>query len=139
MIPTNVLAGIDVDVKPGVDAMKVKAHRVGLMQVIGNLLVNAVESISRTDDGTGTIWVDAIRDIDTSKNVVVLTIRDDGVGIAEDELQSLFERGYSTKEASRGEGLHWSANALAGMSGEISARSDGAGRGAEFRIVLQPA
>ena len=36
-------------------------------------------------------------------------------------------------------GMHWCANAVAGMGGRISAESDGQGQGAEFHVLLPAA
>jgi C4-dicarboxylate-specific signal transduction histidine kinase len=38
-----------------------------------------------------------------------------------------------------GLGLHWCANSLAGMGGRIVAESAGAGRGAQFHVLLPAA
>jgi len=38
-----------------------------------------------------------------------------------------------------GLGLHWCANAVAGMGGQISAESAGTGQGAAFHVLLPAA
>jgi signal transduction histidine kinase len=130
---------IQVDVQDGIDDVQVLAHRVGLMQVIGNLFVNAVEAITRAEKNVGQISVSARRKNQNSDDLVELTIQDNGVGVDVEELESLFERGYTTKENSGGLGLHWSANTLASMGGEIEASSEGRGRGARFHVTLEAA
>jgi signal transduction histidine kinase len=67
-----------------------------------------------------------------------LHCRDDGVGIAAENLRRIFERGFSTKPDStnQGIGLHWCANALRSLGGSIWATSDGTGRGAAIHIML---
>jgi sensor histidine kinase regulating citrate/malate metabolism len=54
--------------------------------------------------------------------------------------EKIFQRGFSSKEGNMsGLGLHWCANAVAGMGGRIQAESDGPGHGAEFHVLLPAA
>ncbi len=135
VIPADVMTGIEVTIGAEARDIRVSVHRVPLMQVIGNVLMNAVDSILETRNSLGQISIDARRVSGGGK--VALTIRDDGAGMSDDKLERLFERDFTTKEGVRGLGLHWSANALAAMGATISASSDGPGHGAEFRILLQ--
>ena len=134
-IPADVLSGVAIEIGPEARGIRVNVHRVLLMQVIGNVLVNAVDSILETGSSLGRISIDARRVDGGSK--VALTIQDDGAGISDDMLERLFDRDFTTKNGANGLGLHWSANALAGMGASMSATSDGPGCGAEFRILLQ--
>ncbi len=63
---------------------------------------------------------------------------DDGVGIAPQNLQRVFEKGFSTKspETNHGIGLHWCANAINALGGRIWAASDGPGRGAAMHLIV---
>jgi signal transduction histidine kinase len=72
--------------------------------------------------------------------MVRLTVRDTGCGF-DDELKTrIFQRGFSSKQGNMsGLGLHWCANALAGMGGRIQASSPGPGMGAEFHVLLPSA
>ena len=135
VIPADVLTGIAVEIASEARGIRVSVHRVPLMQVIGNVLMNAVDSILEAGNALGRISIDARRVEGGSK--VALTVRDDGAGMSDDKLDRLFERDFTTKEGATGLGLHWSANALAGMGATISASSDGPGQGAEIRILLQ--
>jgi len=119
---------------------RVRGHRVGVLQVLGNVILNAYESIQRTDKHTGSIAVSATEDMLSNEPVVKLTISDTGNGFGKDDEQKLFQRGYSSKDGHMtGLGLHWCANALAGMGGGIEARSKGPGQGAEFHVLLPAA
>ncbi len=135
VIPADALTGIEVEIGTEARSIRVSVHRVPLMQIVGNVLANAVDSILETPNSSGRISIDARR-VDGGSRVA-LTVRDDGAGMSEDKLERLFERDFTTKEGARGLGLHWSANALAGMGATISASSDGPGKGAEFLILLQ--
>lgn len=118
----------------------VRAHRVGLLQVLSNLLLNAYESIKRTGRGQGQIQVLGNVEENGDDRRIRITIRDTGAGIEPDALLRIFESGYTSKiDSFGGLGLHWSANALAGMQGRIEASSDGVDKGAEFHITLEAA
>ncbi len=69
-------------------------------QVVINLLVNACQSL--TDDERA---VTVTTDIDAAKNLVLLTIADQGVGIAEDEMQRIIDPFYTTRREKGGTGL----------------------------------
>ena len=64
--------------------------------------------------------------------------QDDGQGIAPEVLPRMFQRRFSTKskDTNSGIGLHWCANALRAMGGEIRVTSEGLGKGACFHMVI---
>jgi len=129
--------GIELQVQPDLHEFRVQAHRVGLVQVLGNLILNAYESILRSQAKAGTIRVTASRDDIDGKAMVSLTVSDSGSGFAADVKHNIFQRGFSSKEGhQRGLGLHWCANALGNMGGRISADSEGPELGAAFHVVL---
>lgn len=139
VIPMNPTFDVSVDVETSVSELNVRAHRVGLLQILGNVFVNAYDAMKRSGKSDGTISISAAKEVKKPDSEVHLTIRDTGVGIGADELEHVFDRGYTTKDDGGGLGLHWSANALAGMDGSISASSDGPQKGAEFCIILKAA
>ena len=63
-------------------------------------------------------------------------VRDNGVGIAPENLINIFGHGFTTKKDGHGFGLHSGANAAKEMGGRLSAHSDGLGQGAEFTLEL---
>jgi sensor domain CHASE-containing protein len=137
VIPHQNQPGILVDVQPGLDHFQVRAHRVGLVQVLGNLILNAYESIKRAHNDSGTIRVTASREIIDGEEMVRLTVSDTGSGFADEVRNNIFQRGFSSKEGhQRGLGLHWCANALSNMGGRIAAESEGTGLGAAFHVLL---
>ncbi|HJU21982.1 MAG TPA: ATP-binding protein [Casimicrobiaceae bacterium] len=105
-----------------------------LAQVFCNLLDNAVKY---TPDG-GMIEVNALRDGD----VVVVGIRDTGVGIPAPMLTAIFDLFTQVKPArdcSRGGlglGLSLVKTIVEMHEGSVEARSDGPGRGSEFVVKL---
>lgn len=132
-------AAVNVDVRlaPDLAGYSVHAHRVGLQQILGNLVLNAYESIQRSQSGSGTIELEAKRDADGDKAMVRLVVRDTGCGFDALTRDRIFQRGFTSKQGSlTGLGLHWCANAVAGMGGRIHAESAGPGHGAEFCLLL---
>ena len=137
VIPDQNQPGVLLDVEAGLDDFQVKAHRVGLVQVLGNLILNAYESIKRAHYDSGSIRVTASHEIIDGEAMVRLTVSDSGCGFAEDVRNNIFQRGFSSKEGhQRGLGLHWCANALSNMGGGIAAESAGPGLGAAFHVLL---
>ncbi|RPI07671.1 MAG: PAS domain S-box protein, partial [Actinobacteria bacterium] len=105
-----------------------------LSQVVGNLLLNAAKF---TPNG-GSVTVSLARD----GGEAVITVVDTGIGIAPEMLERLFEpfaQAETTLERARG-GLGLGLALVKGLvdlhRGSVSARSDGANRGATFEIRL---
>ncbi len=113
----------------------VRADRVILSQVIGNLFRNAVEAIAARGDGDGQVIVSVIDGPE-----VTVTIADDGEGFDPGDAPMLFQHGYSTRKAKAGGlGLHWCANWMVAMGGRLQLDSDGPGLGARAILTLPPA
>ena len=110
----------------------VRADRVILSQVIGNLFRNATEAIAAKGDGDGQVIVTV-----ADGPVVMVRITDDGEGFDPVDAPLLFQRGYSTRKAkSGGLGLHWCANWMAAMGGSLRRESEGPGLGARAILTL---
>lgn len=107
---------------------------VRLSQVVANLLTNA----ARYTEPGGHVALDAWRE----GADVVLRVRDDGRGIAEDLLPRIFDpfvqgkRGFDRAEGGLGIGLTLAKSLVVLHGGTITARSEGLGRGSEFEIRL---
>lgn len=137
VIPDQKKPGVQLVIEPGLDEVRVRGHRVGLVQVLGNLILNAYESIQRGRAGTGSITMTARQDDLDGQPMVRLTIEDSGCGFTAEVKKNIFQRGFSSKEGhQRGLGLHWCANALSNMGGRISAESEGQDLGASFHVLL---
>jgi CheY-like chemotaxis protein len=102
--------------------------------VFANLLTNAAKY---TKTG-GHIWVTLRRD----REQAVVSVRDDGIGIAEEQLASIFEMFTQVDRSNRlaqgglGIGLTLVRNLVLMHGGAVEARSPGLGRGSEFVVTL---
>lgn len=113
-----------------------QADRLRLQQVFANLVGNALKF---TDDG-GRIWVKGT--IEGSH--VVVRIEDNGIGIAPDMLEAIFNM-FTQAERPGGQpglgiGLALVKTIVELHGGSVQANSDGIGKGSEFtvRLPLQP-
>ena len=141
VIPKSAQSGVDVDMPATLGRYMVEAHRIGLLQVLSNLILNAYESIQRRQEPDGQIHFEVTSAMLEDKDMVCLTIRDNGAGFDEETGDRIFQRGFTSKTEGEttGLGLHWCANAVAGMGGRIRAESEGLGKGAEFHVLLPAA
>jgi C4-dicarboxylate-specific signal transduction histidine kinase len=64
------------------------------------------------------------------------TVRDNGVGIASENLIRIFSHGFTTRRNGHGFGLHSGFLAAKEMGGSLSVHSDGPGCGAVFTLEL---
>jgi signal transduction histidine kinase len=140
ILPKSDDTEVDLIMQPELNNYRVRGHRVGVLQVLGNVMLNAFESIDRAGEHSGNISVSATSETVADKPVVRLTIKDTGCGFDDAVGQEIFRRGFSSKDGHMsGLGLHWCANALASMDGGIQAESKGPGHGAEFHVLLPAA
>ena len=140
VIPKKKSPRVELDVQADASQFRIRGHRIGLLQVLGNILLNAYEAIQRSDANAGQICLQARRETVSDREMVRVTVSDTGCGFGSEEQQKIFQRGYSSKEGHlSGLGLHWCANALTGMDGRIIAESTGEGQGAQFHVLLPAA
>ena len=129
---------LTVDLPP--EPIYLHADPVRLAQVFSNLLSNAAKY---TDRG-GSIQLTARRD----DGLVVVTVRDNGIGISAEHLPHVFEmfsQADSAMERSQGGlgiGLSLVRELVKLHEGTVEARSEGPGKGSEFVVrlpVIRPA
>jgi sensor domain CHASE-containing protein/nitrogen-specific signal transduction histidine kinase len=116
----------------------VRVARTVLRLVLQNLIINAADAVRDAGKERGTLRVRAEILRDAERQQLHLHCEDDGVGIAPQHLERVFEKGFSTKspETNHGIGLHWCANAIGALGGRIWAASDGPGHGASMHFVV---
>jgi two-component system, NtrC family, sensor kinase len=116
----------------------VRVARTVLRLVLQNLIINAADAVRDAGKEQGILRVRAeiLREADRPQ--LHLECTDDGVGIPAQNLERVFEKGFSTKspETNHGIGLHWCANAIGALGGRIWAASDGPGQGASLHLLV---
>jgi len=116
----------------------VHVARTVLRLILQNLIINAADAVRDAGRERGTLRVSAEILPAADGQQLHLKCQDDGVGIAPQNLERVFEKGFSTKspETNHGIGLHWCANAIGALGGRIWAVSDGPGCGASLHLVV---
>jgi two-component system NtrC family sensor kinase len=116
----------------------VRVARTVLRLVLQNLIINAADAVRDAGKQHGVLRVSAEILAQAQRPQLHLECRDDGVGIPPQNLERVFEKGFSTKsrDTNQGIGLHWCANALNALGGRIWAASEGPGRGASLHFTV---
>jgi sensor domain CHASE-containing protein len=116
----------------------VQVARTVLRLILQNLIINAADAVRDAGRDKGMLHFAAEIVGDSDSEQLHLHCKDDGVGIAADNLQRVFDKGFSTKsrETNYGIGLHWCANAIGALGGRIWAASEGPGLGASMHLML---
>jgi signal transduction histidine kinase len=116
----------------------VRVARTVLRLILQNLIINAAQSVREAGKERGVLRVSAEITREAERQQLHLQFKDDGVGIPAQNLERVFEKGFSTKspETNHGIGLHWCANAINALGGRIWAASEGPGRGASMHLLV---
>jgi len=96
-----------------------------LRLVLQNLVINAADAVRDAGKERGVLRVSAEITREAERQQLHLQFKDDGVGIPAQNLERVFEKGFSTKppETNHGIGLHWCANAINALGGRIWRRA----------------
>jgi len=127
-------AGHELTLSMTAQPIHVDADPVRLAQVFSNLLNNAAKYMERG----GHIWLTVIR----GEREVTVTVRDAGIGIPADALPTIFDmftqvdRSLEKSQGGLGIGLTLVRQLVEMHGGNVEARSEGAGKGAEFVVHL---
>ena len=115
-----------------VPLLSVDRHK--LLQILVNLLSNARHALmdSPRKDKRLSIGIQPAPD----GTRVLIEVKDNGVGIAPENLPRLFTQGFTTKRTGHGFGLHMSALAAEELHGRLTCDSPGPGQGATFTLEL---
>lgn len=111
----------------------IETHKTKLTHILVNLIKNAVEAMRGNRENESILKIKLYQN---ELNNIVIEVSDNGEGIAPENLKKIFTYGFTTKADGHGFGLHTCANYLNEMGGNISVHSDGIGKGATFKIVL---
>jgi two-component system, NtrC family, sensor kinase len=128
---------VDIEQNLPDDLPDVEAVGSQIVQVLVNLLINAIDALADSDepDEPPTIEVDAEHRPDAGE--VLLRVRDNGPGIASDKLQRVFDPFFTTKDPGQGTGLGLSIclRIMQRLGGDIRLESS-SGEGTTFELVF---
>jgi len=133
----SVPEGCRIELKVEFDHSEVYANREMLGIVFGQILKNAIEAITETDNPAArSIRVVASREELEDHQVISVEFRNDGPLIPEPDISKLFDPFFSTKQQSvaPGLGLTDAYNIVKRYNGEISAYNEG--KWAVFKVRL---
>ena len=115
------------------DAPPLTVDKHQVLQILVNLVHNAKYALDacqspekRLTAGLGMNGNDCVK----------VTVADNGIGIPPENLTRIFSHGFTTRKGGHGFGLHSGANAAKEMGGQLTAHSEGLGRGATFTLEL---
>ncbi|MBC7599824.1 MAG: AAA family ATPase [Polaromonas sp.] len=107
-----------------------------LLQILVNLIGNAAQAMEDLPQQERRLTLATLLERDASGTRLVITVQDEGEGIAADNLTRIFSHGFTTRQDGHGFGLHSAALAAMEMGATLSAHSDGVGLGAVFTLSL---
>jgi PAS domain S-box-containing protein len=131
--PRCIAAGIEIR-KSINSSRKIVMRRGEMMQVVSNLIMNSIYAIQ-----AGGVLSISVEDAAEPADGIVLTVQDNGVGIAESDLPRVFEAFFTTHTTvGTGIGLFVAKQFVEGHGGqiEIESRQSGEDHGTTVRVHL---
>jgi len=101
-----------------------------IVKILGNILENAFFATRDTEENR-IVKLYVFEDSET----IFIEVEDRGIGISKGGLSRIFQKGYTTKEGSGGEGLFIVGKTVKELGGEINVDSE-TGVGTLFRVTL---
>jgi signal transduction histidine kinase len=127
-----VKAGVTVDTQLAGELPRIQCDRVQLQQVMLNLTVNAIQSMSGVEDGNRELHISTAH---IAPEGVCVAVRDTGPGLPPESLPRLFEPFYTTKPDGMGMGLSICRSIVEAHGGRLWA-TNCEPRGALFQFTI---
>jgi len=118
-------------IQPAAAPVRIVGDRVQVLQVLINLVINAMDAMAGMPEERRTVTVTA----DRGASGIVIRVRDSGHGIEPENLPKIFQSFFSTKPDGMGMGLSISRTLVEAHGGRIRADNGSAG-GAVFQVEL---
>lgn len=115
------------------DVPQVMGDKHRLLLILINLISNAKYAMSDLSNRPRTMTL-GVKIVDDG--FLEISVRDDGEGIAPENMTRIFAHGFTTRKDGHGFGLHSCALAAIEMNGHLTAHSDGPGQGALFTLQI---
>jgi signal transduction histidine kinase len=126
-----VKTGVTVDTQLAGELTRIQCDRVQLQQVMLNLIVNAIQSMSGVEDGNRELQISTL----VEPEGVCVAVRDTGHGLPPENLPRLFEPFYTTKPDGMGMGLSICRSIIEAHGGRLWATGCEP-RGALFQFTI---
>lgn len=110
----------------------INAEKHKILQILINLLRNAKYACGESGRRDGCVTLR----VANGPGTVRISVSDNGVGIAPENMTRIFAHGFTTRRDGHGFGLHSGALAARELGGSLQAFSAGLGRGATFVLEL---
>jgi signal transduction histidine kinase len=128
----EVKSGVTVGTQLAGDLPPIRCDRVQLQQVMLNLIVNAIQSMSGVEDGSRELHISTAR---IEPEGACVAVRDTGPGLRPESLPRLFEPFYTTKPDGMGMGLSICRSIIEAHGGRLWATTCEP-RGALFQFTI---
>jgi C4-dicarboxylate-specific signal transduction histidine kinase len=115
---------------PKVPQINLEKHK--LLQILVNLVQNAKHALKESGRPDKQLTARVLNGGDR----VQVVVADNGVGIPAENINKIFNHGFTTRKDGHGFGLHSAALAARELGGTLRAHSDGPGLGATFTVEL---
>jgi signal transduction histidine kinase len=112
-------------------SLPIKGDRVQLQQVIVNLVINAMDGMSKVPSGQRRVNINTVR----SGEFAEVSVSDVGPGVPPEKLKEVFEPFFTTKPQGMGMGLSIARTIVEAHGGQLLAENGTSG-GATFRVRL---
>lgn len=103
-----------------------------LVTITGNLINNALDAMNMDSSSTEKELQFGVY---TKDGELLIIVKDTGPGIPKENMEKIFENGFSTKGTGRGIGLYHTKQLIESLGGKITVESQ-VGRGSCFMVVL---
>ncbi|OEE95447.1 sensor histidine kinase [Vibrio crassostreae] len=126
------LDSVDIRVRVASNISMVMGEEARLRQVLGNLLRNAIDATKNQTPATIVISAHA------DQQRVIIKVQDNGCGVSEDQLETIFEPFHTNKKMGEGLGLGLAitANNVRDMQGTLIAKNN-SDQGMTFTLTLK--
>ncbi|MCP3683642.1 MAG: response regulator, partial [bacterium] len=115
------------------DIRPIPIQKLKMIQILMNLITNAKDAMKKTPNDNRQIKFL----LNEQGETVQLKVIDTGGGILPENIESIFNHGFTTKKDHQGFGLHSCANHMSEMGGKMWAESEGEGLGATFILEFK--
>ncbi len=110
----------------------ISTDRVKVLQILVNIVKNSLEALQESQTEHKKMLIKSV----LVNNNAIISIIDNGVGIAKENLDKIFSHGFTTKKTGHGYGLHNCILSAKELGGNLTVESAGLGQGVTFNLSL---